>query len=58
MHLIITIQENEVDLRILRASQVTQMVKNLPVMRATWVQSLGWEDPLEKGVETNSNILA
>ena len=58
MHLIITIQENEVDLCILRASQVTQMVKNLPVMRATWVQSLGWEDPLEKGVETNSNILA
>ena len=28
------------------------MVKNLPVMQETWVQSLGWEDPLEKGVET------
>ena len=28
---------------------VTQMVKNLPAMQETWVQSLGWEDPLEKG---------
>ena len=30
-------------------SLVAQLVKNLPVMRETWVQSLGWEDPLEKG---------
>ena len=29
------------------ASLVAQMVKNLPVMKETWVQSLGWEDPLE-----------
>ena len=31
------------------ASLVAQLVKNLPVMWETWVQSLGWEDPLEKG---------
>ena len=40
------------------ASLVTQMVKNLPVIQATWVPSLGWEDPLEKGTATHSNILA
>ena len=34
------------------------MVKNLPAMREALVQSLGWEDPLEKGMATNSNILA
>ena len=34
------------------------MVKNLPAMRETWVQSLGWEDPLEKGVAPHSRILA
>ena len=34
------------------------MVKNLPVMRATWVQSLGWEDPLEKEMETHSSVFA
>ena len=31
------------------ASLVAQLVKNLPAMEETWVQSLGWEDPLEKG---------
>ena len=31
------------------ASLVTQMVKNLPALWETWVRSLGWEDPLEKG---------
>ena len=41
-----------------RASLVAQMVKNLPAMQETWVQSLGWEDPLEEGVATHSNILA
>ena len=40
------------------ASLVTQLVKNLPAMWETWVQSLGWEDPLEKGKDTQSNILA
>ena len=39
------------------ASLVAQMVKNLPAMRETWVPSLGWEDPLEEGVATHSNIL-
>ena len=39
------------------ASLVAQMVKNLPAMRETWVQSLGWEDPLEKGTATHSSIL-
>ena len=34
------------------------MGKKLPAMRETWVQSLGWEDPLEEGMETHSNILA
>ena len=33
-------------------------VKNLPAMRETWVQSLGWEDPLEKEMATHSSILA
>ena len=34
------------------------MVKNLPAMQETWVRSLGWEDPLEKGMFTHSSILA
>ena len=37
---------------------VAQMVKNPPVMQETWVQSLGWEDPLEKEMATHSSILA
>ena len=39
-------------------SIVAQLVKNRPVMQETWVQSLGWEDPLEKGKATHSSILA
>ena len=39
------------------ASLVAQLVKNQPVMREIWVQSLGWEDPLEKGKATHSSIL-
>ena len=39
-------------------SLVTQTVKNLPAMWETWVQSLGWEDPLEEGMATYSSILA
>ena len=35
------------------ASLVAQLVKNKPAMRGTWVQSLGWEDPLEKGKATS-----
>jgi len=37
---------------------VTQVVKNPPAMRETWVQSLGWEGSMEKGKATHSNILA
>ena len=41
-----------------RAALVAQLVKNLPAMWETWVRSLGWEDPLEKGRATHSSILA
>ena len=37
---------------------MVQLVKNPPAMWETWVQSLGWEDPLEKGKATHSHILA
>ena len=37
---------------------MAQLVKNLPAMWKTWIQSLGWEDPLEKGKATHSSILA
>ena len=40
------------------ASLVAQLVKKPPAMWETWVQSLGWEDPLEKGKATHSSILA
>ena len=40
------------------ASLVAQLVKNLPAMWETWVLSLAWEDPLEKGKSTHSTILA
>ena len=39
------------------ASLVAQVVKNPPVMQETWIQSLCWEDPLEKGKATHSSIL-
>ena len=38
--------------------QAAQMVKNLPAMKETWIQSLGREDPLEKGLATHSSIVA
>ena len=41
----------------LRASLVTQMVRNLPAMLKTWVQSLGQEDPLEKRMATHTSNL-
>ena len=40
------------------APLVALLVKNLPAMQETWVQSLGWEDPLEKGQATHSSSLA
>ena len=42
----------------IRASQTAQTVKNLPAMQENWVQSLGWEDPLEKDMATHTTILA
>ena len=40
------------------ASLVAQRLKRLPALQETWVQSLGWEDPLEKKMATDSSILA
>ena len=40
------------------ASLVAQMVNNLPAMQETWVQFLGWYNPLEKGMVTHSSTLA
>ena len=42
----------------MRASLVAQLRKNQPAMQETWVQSLGWDDPLEEGMATQSNMLA
>ena len=41
-----------------RASLVAQLVKDLPAMRETWVQSLGWEDPLEEGMAIHFSTFA
>ena len=46
------------DPTISEASLVAQSIKNLPVVQETQVQSLGWEDPLEKEMATHSSILA
>ena len=40
------------------ASLAAQLVKNMPTRQETWVQSLGWDDPLEKGMATPSSILS
>ena len=40
------------------ASLIAQLVKNLPTMQENWIQSLGWEDSLVKGMATHSSILA
>ena len=45
-------------MHVTRASLVAETVKNLPAMRETRVQSLDWEDPLEKGMATHCSILA
>ena len=39
-------------------SLVVQLAKNPPAMRETWVRSLGWKDPLEKGTATYSSVMA
>ena len=46
------------NIQLIWASLMTQTVKNLPEMQETQVQSLGWEDPLEKGMAAHSSILA
>ena len=50
--------ENSYVYTIVGATLVAQLVKNLPAMQETWVQSLGWEDPLEEGMATHSSTLA
>ena len=55
---LLQVLELSASLTFLRASLVAQLVKNLPAMQETWVQSLGWEDPLKKGKVTPSSILA
>ena len=47
-----------IDLNKIRASLVAQTLKNLPAIQETWVQSLGWEGPLEEGMSTHSSVLA
>ena len=46
------------NLKVRLASLASQVVKNPPAVRETWVQSLGWEDALEKGTATHSSIVA
>ena len=46
------------EIKICRASQAAQMLKNPPAVRETWVPSLRREDPLEEGMATHSSILA
>ena len=53
--LLVKLKENII---IKGASLVAQLVKNLPSVQETWVQSLGWKDPLEEGMATHSSILA
>ena len=42
---------------VIKSSLVAQTVKNLPEIQETWVRSLGWEDPLEKKMETHPSLL-
>ena len=51
-------EQNSYPLQYSWASLMAQLVKNQPAMWETWVQSLGWEDALEKGKATHSRILA
>jgi len=48
---------NNLVLSLIKAFLMVQTVKNLPAMWETWVQSLGWEDPLDKGMASHSSIL-
>ena len=51
-------KRNEGKKKKLLDSLVAQILKNLPALQDTWVQSLGWEDLLEKGTATHFSILA
>ena len=51
-------EENGYALQYSEASLLAQLVKNPPAMQETWVLSLGWEDPLEKGKTADSSILS
>ena len=53
-----SIQEEDITIINIGASLVVQRLKPLPAMWETWVQSLGWEEPLEKEMATHSSILA
>ena len=53
-----TEEEKDYPLQYSWASLVAQPVKNPPAMRETWVRSLVWEDPLEKGTATHSSVVA
>ena len=55
---ILEVMEISDHLTCLQAPLVAQLVKTPPAMWETWVQSLGWEDPLEKGKATHASILA
>ena len=50
--------EGQVSKCVLQGFLAAQQVKNLPAIRETWLRSLGWEDPLEKGKATHSSVLA
>ena len=48
----------DVAIGLVLALLIAQLIKNLPTVQKPWVQSLGWEDPLEKGKATPSSVLA
>ena len=61
LFVVVRVQQNwatELETEEFKASLVSQMVMNLPAMQETWVQSLCWENPLEKEMATHSSILA
>ena len=50
-------RRDRLSITVFLGSLVTQLIKNLPVIQKTWVQSLGWDDPLEKETATHSSSL-
>ena len=49
---------NYVSVKLIRAFLVAQKIKNLLAVQETWIQYLGWDDPLEKEIATHSSVLA